>query len=297
MKNIMNTPNEILIRLLKQYPVQSLREHFTIKATGQDHVIRELFEQGITEDKILTFADTNFEFCKQHIYVYEYTLENFPVNLDITGEKPKYKSIVNSKNTLTYFARTSFTIYDTVERKEIELQYLWPIRIQYYYNSKSKTWVLLVKISILEKSLNDIAPGRIIKIGKEVNEKEILEQLNHTFSIEGSALNPIDLTKGIKALTESDVVDFGMAKFRKSKSISTEVMDENYTIKRDNPDAYNLMMHSPIERTTCKFLEKKEEYVQYFRTEPQNGIIVFSLFSPSLNSVDNVVNLIISENF
>jgi hypothetical protein len=293
----MNDPKEILSRLLKQYPVSSLRDYFDIKVTGQDSGIRELFEKGMNEEHIISFADANFEFCKQHVYVFEYKMGSFPRNLSILGEKPIFTSILNGKNTLTYLAKVSFLVYDVVGRREEQLEYLWPIRVQYFYIAKSKSWILLLKISILEKSLNDITGGRVIKLGREFNEKEIVENINLDLYVEGIELQPIDLTKGVKSIIESDIVDFGMAKFRKSKSISTEVMDLDYTIKKHNPEAYEQMMSSPIEKTTCKFSEKNDEFVSHFLAEPQQGMLTFSLFSPSLNSVDNVVNLILKENF
>jgi len=291
----MNDTIEILKRLLKQFPIVKLREYFSIDVTGQDHVIRDILLKSNNINDIFLFSEANFEYCKQHVYVFEYS-GVLPSDLKLNDTNYSYSSILNNKNTLTYFLPVSFKVFDLKTSAVINLDFLWPVRVQYYTEPISKTPLILPKTTILEKRLNDNLNDRV-NLGKDFDEKKLINKLIIELGSNGVNLEPVDLSKGIKTLLSTDVIDFTSVKFKKAKSVTTETMDEEYTIKQNYTEAYNQIMNSPLEKSTCKFLSKNEDSLPYFRTEPQIGMIGFSLFSPTLISVDNVVNLIINNNF
>lgn len=293
----MNYQTGTIKRLLKLYPVSSLRKEFNIKVTGQEHVIQEIVTQNAPQT-IIDFAKTHFDITKQHIYLLE-TDKNIDFGFNVVGlaESVTLDNILNAKNSATCFVPIEFTVFETKKNQVSKLEFLWPIRLQYFYNNKTKKYIFLLKITVLEREIGYFYENKVFVTNRSLEEKELVKSILDNFTKNACICTKLDLNKGIKELAELDIIDFPSAKYRKSKSITTEIMDEDFTIKKNNPDVYEYLMKSPLERTTCKLTNPQKEEVDYFRVEPLEGKISFSTYSPAIDSVDNIISLILNNNF
>ena len=286
----MNTEEEILKRLLRLFPVSILKSHFNIKAVSQEHVIRDIIQEN-TSSAIFHFANLHFESTKQHVYLFNFQ-KNISTDIQLP-EKVKYDYFDshNDKTYLTYFVPVKFTVLDIITTQKVDLTFLCPVRV--HYNNKTK--VLELKITILERQDKSLFQNRIVIISKTFDETSIVNYFINFLNTKEITLIPIDLNKGIKELWAKDIIDVPSVKYKKSKSTSTEIMDEEFTLKKDLPEIYAIIIKGPLEKTTCKFLSP-DEYLPYFRVEPLNGFLAFSTYPTTLKSVNNVVDLILKHN-
>ena len=130
----MNYQSETIKRLLKLYPVSVLRKEFNIKVTGQEHVIKEVVSNNAV-GTIIDFANAHFDITKQHIYLLEAD-KNIDFGFKIVGisNEVAMDKILNSKNTATCFVPMEYSVFETNKNQVSKLEFLWPIRIQYFYN-------------------------------------------------------------------------------------------------------------------------------------------------------------------
>lgn len=293
----MNYQTGTIKRLLKLYPVSSLRKEFNIKVTGQEHVIQEIVSQNVA-GTIIDFAKAHFDITKQHIYLFE-AEKNIDFDFHIVGlsNTITMNDILHGKNSATCFVPIEFTVFETNKNQVSKLEFLWPIRIQYFYNNKTKKYIFILKVTVLEREIGYFYENKVFVTNRSLEEKDLVKLVLDNFTANKRIYSKIDLNKGIKELAEGDIIDFPSAKYRKSKSITTEIMDEDFTIKKNNPDVYEHLMKSPLERTTCKLTNPQKEEVDYFKVEPLEGKISFSTYSPTIDSVDNIISLVLNNNF
>ncbi|WP_239786172.1 hypothetical protein, partial [Tenacibaculum finnmarkense] len=150
--------------------------------------------------------------------------------------------------------------------------------------------------TILEKNMNAQVDKRrsVLKVEKKNDEDVVIESICKYFR----SFSPYccDLNKGIKFLWNNDVIDSKYASWKKSKSTTTETMDEDYTLKSQYPDAFKDLMNSPLKKTVFKYLLKDEDFPDHFTIEPSVGKISFPLYPKNEKQSKNVVTKIISNN-
>lgn len=287
-KNEINTNSEITTRLLQAFSVNDLREVFSIDSSirMQKDVIYNILK-GNNEKNIIKLLFTNYNLLKQHIYFY-----------DIQGTVPKelfykhpflYDVITKSRNHKIYYFifKENFGIYN-VEINQIQnITFNRPVKVEI------KGTNAIISINILERDISSIIKAKAVSVNRKSNDNDILNSL--TTNNKSIFFIKKDLNKGIKYLWQNDFIDAYKVKFKKSKSTSSETMDEDHLIKKQMPELYNEIMKSPLDTTVFKYL-KNDDFVKHFTANPRDGILSFNTFPTSKNGIDTVVKLIVQNN-
>ncbi len=277
----------ILKRTLRIFPVVSLREEFSIKKLGQYDVI-EVIVDTVSLPRILDFMINNVEITKQHVYIFS-IVNDGDFKLKILGNECISQDGKDKDWSLTFLIPVIYHVYNPDEKKDYKLDFLWPVKIIRRRN------LITIGITILERNPSSFFDSKVVLIGRDTDEETILENINEEFKINKWQLDSVDITKGIKELWKNDIIDLPYVKFKKSRSITTEAMDEEYTLKEQYPDIYAEVMKHPIGRTICKFIKSKD-YVTHFRTEPERGAITFSNYPEDTKRHRKVLDLILAHN-
>jgi hypothetical protein len=291
----MNGKTELLKRLLKLYPVKSLKDNFTLENKKQDEIIDEIVESN-TEKAISKFAVQNFNLSKQHIYVFTHGMGNgfktlqssFIANVPIETTKTA------TETTFYYFLKLPFTVIITNPIETKDLYFHWPCKV-----TIDKTH-LYIQFIIIEKNVNSYFDKnrKVIDSERKLDENNFVDHVIKSLNLAQSAkIHICDLNKGVKKLWDTDVIDSKYVKFKKSKSTSTEAMDESYTVKKQYPDVYEGLINAPLGKTIFKFInDVNQEFCDHFTIEPNDGKISIPIFPDELKHVDNVVKQIIQHN-
>ncbi len=227
-----NSSVEINKRLIKVFSVSALKEVFNLNEYKEKQA--ELVERVIETTSVTIINQTvfnNFSLLKQHVYLFDFLgiiadswLDNHPY----FHSKNKISSSHSVYNllfpvTIEFFNKTSRTIQN--------IQFIIPVQIN------KKNTKLIIHINILERDVSAIIEDKVISTTRDFNDDTILNSIIQ--SANPARLTKSDLNRGIKKLWENDEVDAFKVKFKKSKSTSMEIMDEDKLLKRDMPAVYN----------------------------------------------------------
>ncbi|MDC8104710.1 hypothetical protein MTQ00_09175 [Chryseobacterium sp. B21-037] len=284
----MNSERQVLYRLLKLFPVKVIKDHFQRNEVGEA-LYREVLNSNINT-VIYDFAYLNLDFTKQHIYVFNIDnrdgnvlLDGFPYeivsNRDIEGSKIL---IINP-----------FINYNTVLSnpfEQIVINFHQPIKLEITNEH------LIFYVTIVEKNISTyVEEGRkVYNVEKNNDEYEVIRAITDFLTVKRPRL--CDLNRGLKKMWEDDVIDCKYAQWKKSKSTTTETMDENYTLKSQYADVYRGIITAPLKKTIFKYLLDDGEMPEHFTADPGIGQISIPLFPKSLNQNQNVVKKILSDN-
>jgi hypothetical protein len=176
-------------------------------------------------------------------------------------------------------------------RQFVKLTNRWPVSIYF------KRGIVVIRITILDRYIKYFGNANVVNLGQEFSESNIRDVIVKSLFANNLNPLPLDITKGIKELLKKDLIDATNVKFKKDKSTSTEVLDEEYTLKRVMPDVYNDMMGRPLEKTVFKFLgNDDDQFPNHFRVEPQKGEISFSLYATDTDAHTAAIRLILENN-
>lgn len=283
-----NSDSEINKRLLKAFSVDALKEVFNLTNSKER-------QAGLLSGIIKSNNDTiinntvfkNFSLLKQHVYLYEF---KGALNDNWLDKHPAFVSmqkIANSHSIFNLLIPVKYEGYNKAKRDVEEFHFLVPVQIH-----KKKT-VLIIHINILERDISTITSDKILNPTRDINDENILATII-------PFANPVhlykyDLNKGIKQLWDVDEVDALKVKFKKAKSTSHEVMDEDNLIKKDMPHVYAELIKTPLRHTTFKILKKKN-LVNFFIIDPSTGIFNFSVFPQHLNGINDLIDLVLTNN-
>lgn len=288
----MNTLNQLLTRLLRLYPVRLIKEFFHIEGMAQDEAIQQII-QGNTEDGVKNFSLNNIDSSKQHVYLYsldgDFNRNNFVVDdfpLPIIRE-----DVHDGKYTFLCLPLVNFNAVVTNPFEEIEVNFFQPIKVTVKGRS------LIIHATILEKNLNYQFDNnrRVLDVVKSNDENESIENIVGFFR-ENYTVEICDFNRGIKHLWETDVIDSKYVKWKKPRSVTTESMDEEFTVKTQYPDVYASLIISPLNKTIFKYLLDNDDFCSHFTADPTKGLLSFSLYPENLNQIQNVITEILSNN-
>ena len=130
---------------------------------------------------------------------------------------------------------------------------------------------------------------RVVQSVQRPTEDSLLAQSRHATG------RPMDINLGIKTLWNANLFDAARVQYKRARATSTEVMDEAFTVKRDDPGRYARLVNKPLYQTTFMFTER-EPCIKYFVAAPTQGKLTFRRFSSSNNCVDDVIRTIIAAN-
>ena len=288
----MNSSKEILNRLLKLYPVKTLKESFNSKYQKMDDIVNEIIEQK-SKTEIYNFGLEYFNLTKQHIYFFSHNINLDTLPDNILNDTDCFKRTSEGKSvSYFYFYTTSYNVITDVDNpKREEIQFEVPLRIVFEKN------FVRFEFTIIEKNINSYinSSNNVINRGKTINEEDIIEKTKINLSEFGD-LKILDLHKGIKFLWKENTIDALRVKYKKAKSTSIETMDEDYLLKNTYPELYDLIDNAPLEKTVFKLLKDEEKYYKHFTIDPQEGILILTVYSEGLENKENVIKKIIENN-
>lgn len=287
-KSDINSRIEIIKRLLQGFSVKYLREIFNIDGSirAQNDIIYNILK-GNDEATILKIIFKNYDLLKQYIYFFDIQ-GKIPDNL-LEKHPFLHKIEKKSKNNkvFEFLFKEDYGILNVDTGKVQNISFLRPVVVE------MKGLQAIVSVNILERDLSSIIKAKAIYVNRKSNENHIIESIS-TFDKTVFFIKR-DLNKGIKYLWENDYIDAYKVKFKKTKSTSSEVMDETHLVKAQIPELYTEIMKSPLDSTVFKYL-KNDDFVKHFTANPREGFISFNTFPTSKEGIKSIVKLIIQNN-
>ena len=271
----MNTNQDLAKRLLKLYPVKSIKEHFNSELNADE--LYDNLVQNNSFNSIKDFAYGNLEDTKRHIYIFNIghpaTLQNIDIPnfpFDIVNQ-----TTINNEISITISPIVDFNTVLNNPFEEVTMKFHQPTRIVLNRSH------LVFYFTILEKNINSHFNNnrKVLNVEKANEESdtitEVCNHLNH--------LNPqiCDLNRGVKHLWNADIVDSKYAKWKKNRSTTTETMDESYTLKSQYPEVYQTIVNAPLNKTIFKYLNDDENLPEHFTIDPSVGQISVPIFPGS----------------
>ncbi len=283
-----NSESEIITRTLQAFSVNDLKEIFNIDSSIrlQKDVIYNILK-GNNEKSIKNLLFKNFSLLKQHIYFYELQGE---VPNDLLLKHPFLcdTEVKQRGHTIYHFLFVEqYGIFNVDTSKIHSITFHRPVKVEV------KGLKAIISVNILERDLSSILNARAINVNRKSNDNDIINSIT-TFDKSLFFIKE-DLNKGVKYLWTNDYIDAYKVKFKKSKSTSSETMDEDHLVKKQMPELYAEIMKSPLDTTVFKYL-KSDEYVKHFTANPREGIISFNTFPNSNNGIDEIIKLIVKNN-
>lgn len=283
-----NSSVEINKRLIKAFSVSALKEVFNLNEYKEKQA--QLVERIIETTSVKIINQTvfnNFSLLKQHVYLFDFLgviadswLDNHPYfhsKNRISSSHSVYNLLFPV--TIEFFNKTSRTIQN--------IQFVIPVQIN------KKNTKLIIHINILERDVSAIIEDKVISTTRDFNDDTILNSIIQ--SANPARLTKSDLNRGIKKLWKDDEVDAFKVKFKKSKSTSMEIMDEDKLLKRDMPTVYKELIKTPLIQTTFKVL-KQNNLLNYFVVDPTKGVFYFSIYPQHHNGINDLIDLVLTNN-
>lgn len=294
MANIINSQKQAYARAVKLFPAKQIKEFFNIETRSVNEGL-DAATESVNRTAIETFISANISHTRQHVYIFD--LHRNPSAATITNIMFPYDKIYDDfVNGWRKIVIMPIVVYNAViEDGEITKEALHcaqPVCVR-FQGSK-----MVIHVTVLERnpsSFINLPKEQVLRISKVGDEAEIVNAIVEAVHL-AIGCEPSDITRGIKNMMQNDIIDGTSVKHRKEKSISHEVMDEDYTIKRDNPTIFAEMMNNPLENTSCKYLRDDNEFPKRFSATPEAGTLVFYTYPGDENQVNNVVNEIIAHN-
>ena len=276
----------LLFRLLKTFPVRILKQYFDISELRQENLIKKIVS-NFSKSQIIDFSFNNFGYLKQHIYIVS---PNKEIKPDWTPVPRNYinNALLEEKKVHNLLFTTVYDVFNATKNRKESVYFYVPVQIRKYEK------YLVLSVNILERSLSNLEGDNLVLLTKRIDEQTYIEEIKKSLP-KGTTFVASDLNKGIKTLWENDYIDAAYVKFKKSKSTSTEAMDEANTLKVIYPEIYKKIMESPIDKEVLSTLHEKIG-IKRFSIEPSRGKISINRFSETNTAIVELVNLILSKN-
>lgn len=285
-----NSIDEIYKRMIKAFSVGAIKEIFNLteyKERQEDLVNRIV--QTNTKTQIETAIFNNYSLLKQHVYVYDYK-GVLPANYLTLHPYLKSTTKVNNNHSIyNLLFPTTFDFFNKGTNVVESIDFIIPVQIH------RKGTKLLVFINILERNVATIISDKVVAVSRDVKDDTILNSFVESTIHHNVQLGKCDMNKGIKKLWADDEVDAFKVKFKKDKSTSMEIMDEDKLLKKDMPDVYKELIKTPLIQTNFKVL-KQQNLVNHFVVDPTKGIFYFSVYPQHQSGINDLIDLIISNN-
>lgn len=267
-----------LKRLLELFPVASLRQTWPdLKGTKEE--ICFTASQAKDYERIQKFLSEQFGCCKQHVYVFEPGAEEgFPETLG--GEAVT----IGEKTSALFLLRARYEIVLRDPLEEANLDFLWPIRLEFALSGK----FALLRFVVLEKTVSQYFDRPCYVAGRSIEEKDVVGEASAWVGAR------VDVHKGIKHLWGNGFMDSPSAKLKKAMSMASEIMDEELGIREHNPDLYGQVADNTLLSALFQ-IGDKEQGVSVFSVQPSNGYLAFPRYSDK-GATDHVISEILKHN-
>ncbi|OPB95900.1 hypothetical protein BAS10_09705 [Elizabethkingia meningoseptica] len=285
--SLSNTKKDLKERLLKSLSVKSSKQIFSLNDSSniQAKLIENIIDTH-TDSQIITMFFEHFSLLKQHIYVYNF---KGTFNRNWLDSHPAFisKSKNSKYNIFNLLFLTTFSYINGISGGYESLQFYQPVQVV------QQGTLVIVKINILERDISSLVKSKIYNKSRDYDETKILDELlkfDHSLHFTKQ-----DLNKGMKDLWHNDFIDALKVKFKKSKSTSTDIMDENNLYKKTYPTEYKELVKSPL-NTSCFIYLQGNNLVNNFVCDPTEGTFSFSTYPPIMNGVNDFIDLVLNKN-
>jgi hypothetical protein len=293
----MNNQKDLLKRLINLYPVKIIKDYFGIKG-HYDDLSKQIVDSNAAVD-IFKFAVDNINYSRQHVYIFDldprfnpskFSLEDFPLEI-------KKQNNLGSILLIYSMPLVQFDISILNPYEETIIKFYQPIKIK--ISSKH----LIFQVTTLEKDLSHYFKGaggtnrRVVdskrKNGEDVSMNSVIEFLRNKYNYTSAKS---DIHKGIKKLWRDGVIDSKYVKHKRSRSTSSEAMDEDFTFKDTYPQEFEDLMQHPLIKTLFKYKKDDKLLCEHFHADPINGQIGVSSFAENIDQIEKTINEIIRFN-
>ncbi|WP_143144250.1 hypothetical protein [Flaviramulus basaltis] len=273
--------------MLKAYPVKALKDDFNLSGLKQDDLINDVLSSE-TNDSILSFGFRNFGYLHQNLYVFDYS-GTVPRVINIAGSTIIDDITTHNIREINLTFDIEYSLFNPQSASQEVLIFRCPVKV--IINNKH----VIIRINILERNANSYYSHKVFTIGKDIEDRNIISRIHTAFGLVVN-LYPLDITKGIKFLWEDNFIDAAYVKFKKSRSTTTESMDEEHTLKDNYPDVYNEITTTPLDKNVFRVKRDVDDYINTFAVEPRKGKLAFKRFPFKVDSLEKLLDLIISNN-
>lgn len=283
-----NSSLEINKRLVKAFSVSALKEVFNLNEYKERQA--ELIERIVETYSVAIINQNvfnNFSLLKQHVYLFDFLGTIADSWLDNHPYLHSKNRISSSHSIFNLFFPVTIEFFNKTTRTIENIEFIIPVQIN------KKNTKLIIHINILERDVSTIIGDKVISTTRDFNDDTILNSIIQ--SANPARLTKSDLNRGIKKLWEDDEFDAFKVKFKKSKSTSMEVMDEDKLLKKDMPTVYNELIKNPLIQTTFKVL-KRNNLLNYFVVDPTKGVFYFSIYPQYHNGINDLIDLVLTNN-
>ncbi|MDI1322264.1 MAG: hypothetical protein PSV36_05910 [Algoriphagus sp.] len=289
----MNTDKDLVYRLLRLIPVSELKLLVAdSKGKNQLELIQEM-QVSHSLDEVKKELVKQYGYLKQHVYTYKVSKA---IKSDLI-KKILEEHFINVGQKHFFFRKCTFTVKGIYEGSAkgkisnklevINIEFIQPCMVNI------ENGYLIVCFTILEKSINSYIPDyRIFETTIDFKEEDVLKDLESKLN---GSISKADLNKGIKFLWERDIIDSKYVTYKKTSSLSREIMDEELTYKETYPTDYKEVIKAPLQKTTFR-IKKNSSMFCDFVTIPSEGVVSFNKFPENLNQIENVISEIIKKN-
>ena len=285
------SPNQ-LQTILDLFPYDALKEKWQIKGKKEDICLEIAGRRDF--DEIAEFIHQNFDYCRQHIYVFKTKTElNNLLAISIDGLEEIQDSVNEKSVVKTFVAKHSVkVIIDTEPLQRSEIEFILPTQIEYFGK------YVLLRFVIFERNFHNFFKGvNVLPIGKKDDrEIEIIGQIHAETIAKNVKLEKADLHKGVKDLWDSDWMDSVKLKYNDSLSSNSKNMNENKGIRKHNREEYDKIKDLLLGK--CYFVTEESEDIKPvgFTVDCSEGFIAFTSYSRNLGDYDYVVKKILQHN-
>lgn len=288
----MNSSADLLQRLLKLYPVKVVKGQFDVDSTTQAEQLPEITSK-YSERAIVDFAIDNIGYTKQHTYIFRldsnfskagFVRASFPIEVKKAFDDGNNFIIIG-------FPVVEYDIALLDPYREVTLQFYQPTRIT--INERT----VVIQTTIMEKKPVHYFPASVkaVELRKRNDEEAFINHILTYFRL-NYRIEPCDINRGVKKLWEDDIIDSKHVRFKKATSMTTEAMDEGYTVKVQYPDIYTQITTSPLSKTVFKYLKDDDAFSRLFVADPSLGQLSMAIFPEHPNQTWNVINEILRNN-
>jgi hypothetical protein len=274
-------------RLLDLFPAEAIQAFPEVRDKMTKAEAAAAVAKGADADDVRNFVASNFGRLHQHVYFFEPGLTNGVINANPPyGVAPFRTGKKSEERSYFYLLRLAYDlVLDNPLEKET-LAFAWPLKVVVAPNHSR------LHLTIMAKSLSGYMPEdrSVLKTLQRPTERDLLNEFRQSFGWQR-----LDLNRGIKALWDTGEFDAPSVQYKRPRSITTNVMDEDFTVRAHDPERYIELLDKPLFQTTFRFLGD-EPCIGYFVADPTNGSLVFRRYSTSNDCIDDVVRRILAAN-
>ncbi|MDE0357247.1 MAG: hypothetical protein OXN92_05840 [Gammaproteobacteria bacterium] len=277
---------EVRERLLDLFPAATIQQFPQVreKMTKVEGIAAVAQHAALTD--VREFAATMFGYLHQHVHVFHRIPAHDHLNVPTPfGVDPFTSTTAGQEHHYFYLVPLIYELVLDAPLERHSVTFAWPVKVVVAPDHVRIHFTIMAK-----KPQAYAADGRVVvNSTQEPTERDLLGEFHLDVG------HPLDLNRGIKALWDADVFDAPVVRYKRSRATSLEVMDEAFTVKRDDPQRYAELAGKPLYNTTFTFTGENA-CIKYFVSDPTQGRLAFRRYSFSTDCVDDVVRQILAAN-